>query len=347
MQMNTITVSFIRTLGWLGLLLPCIFFAGCEREDPLQVKEPLLLVPKGFPDPVFPADNELTLARWELGKKLFYDPVLSSDSTISCASCHRPQYAFSDPQPVSRGVEQRLGMRNAPSLANVVYHPYYTREGGVPTLEMQVLVPIQEHAEFDFNILLIAERINTDSIYIRMSQQAYDRLPDPFVITRAISTFERTMISGESRYDQYENGNMDALSPEAFSGMQLFFSDRLSCSRCHAGFNFTDYSFQNNGLYENDPDPGRFRLTNNEADRALFKVPSLRNVEWTGPYMHDGSITTLESVVEHYNSGGQANPHKNLMIRPLHLTDLEKKQLVAFLKSLTDDHFITNPKFLP
>lgn len=327
------------------ILLACAFFFACKKESPGPTAEPLLAVPIGFPVPVFPEGNELTPERWKLGKRLFFDPVLSSDSTVSCASCHLPEHAFTDGKKFSEGVEGRLGTRNAPTLANVAYHPYYTREGGVPTLEMQILVPIQEHVEFDFNILLIAERLNLDSSYVQQSHKAYDREPDAFVITRSIGCFERTILSGGSRYDDFLNGKNSALTATEKRGKDLFFSEKLACSQCHGGFNFTNYAFENNGLYKDYPDPGRFRLTGDEADRALFKVPTLRNVGVTAPYMHDGSLPTLEAVVEHYNSGGKDHPHKSQLIKHLNLTTKEKTDLIAFLKALTDDDFLNNPKF--
>ena len=277
---------------------------------------------------------------------LFFDPVLSRDSSISCASCHLPRYAFSDTLTFSPGVDHAPGLRNAPTLANVAYHPYFTREGGVPTLEMQILVPIQEHNEFDFNILLIADRLQRDSIYQKLSWEAYDRAPDHFVITRAIACFERSLLSGNSRYDQYySQGKSDALSAAELRGMELFFSEKTNCSGCHGGFNFTNYAFENNGLYEEYADPGRFRLTGLEEDRALFKVPSLRNIALTGPYMHDGSLTSLEAIIEHYNSGGKDHPHKKPLIQPLHLSTQERSDLVAFLHSLTDTRFVNNPNY--
>ncbi len=328
----------------IPILALTLLFA-CEKELTEPTAEPLLAVPEGFPAPDFPEGNELTPERWALGKRLFFDPVLSSDSTVSCASCHLPEHAFTDGKQFSEGVEGRLGTRNAPTLANVAYHPYYTREGGVPTLEMQILVPIQEHAEFDFNILLIAERLNQDSSYVQLSRQAYDREPDAFVITRSIGCFERTMLSGGSRYDEFLNGKNSVLMAAEKRGKDLFFSEKLACSQCHGGFNFTNYAFENNGLYEDYPDPGRFRLTGDEADRALFKVPTLRNVGVTAPYMHDGSLPTLEAVVEHYNSGGKNHTHKSQLIKPLNLTTNEKSDLIAFLKALTDDDFLNNPKF--
>ncbi len=322
-----------------------IIFIACDKELVEQPYQELLTIPKGFPQPVFPEDNEFSYERWKLGKRLFFDPVLSMDGTISCASCHHPEKAFTDGLKFSEGVEHRLGNRNAPSLANVAYHPYYTREGGVATLEMQILIPIQEHAEFDFNILLIAEKLNEDSAYVQAAYEAYGRAPDPFVITRAISCFERTLISGYSKYDDFLNGNGSALSQREKLGADLFFSDRLACSACHSGFNLTNYAFENNGLYEVYSDPGRFRLTGINADSALFKVPSLRNVNVTSPYMHDGSLDNLEQVVEHYNSGGKGHPHKSPLIKRLFLTEKEKESLVAFLNTLTDHYFINNPDF--
>lgn len=325
--------------------------SSCSVEslpEPSPEPELLLQVPVGFPHPDFPEGNAFSDIRWMLGKKLFFDPVLSRDSSISCASCHLPQFAFSDTLAFSPGVEGAPGTRNAPSLANVAYHPYFTREGGVPTLEMQVLVPIQEHNEFDFNILLIAERLLQDSTYQQMSWEAYEREPDHFVITRAIACFERSLLSGNSPFDQYFfQENPSALSPSEKRGMDLFFDERTNCADCHSDFNFTNYAFENNGLYETYDDPGRFRLTGLETDRALFKVPSLRNVALTAPYMHDGSIHNLEDVVAHYNQGGADHPHKNPLVRPLNLNAQERNDLVAFLLSLTDESFVENKNFRP
>ncbi len=328
----------------LPILLLTLLFA-CDTDLAEREEESMLSVPIGFPAPVFPDDNTLTKERWDLGKRLFYDPILSVDGSISCSSCHLPEKAFTDGRVVSQGVGEREGNRNAPTLANVAYHPYLTREGGVPTLEMQILVPVQEHAEFDFNILLIAERMAQDSSYIKASYDAYGRAPDAFVITRAISCFERTLLSGNSRYDQHLNGNTKSLSELEIMGKELFFNDRLACSTCHSGFNFTNYAFENNGLYEEYPDAGRFRLTGEETDVALFKVPSLRNVGVTAPYMHDGSIANLTEVIEHYSAGGKTHLHKSSLIKPLFLTMEEKSALIAFLETLTDYDFLTDAKF--
>ncbi|MEZ4987762.1 MAG: cytochrome-c peroxidase [Saprospiraceae bacterium] len=163
----------------------------------------LMELPLGFPTIDEPIDNTFTSERWELGKRLFFDKALSLDSTISCASCHLPSLAFSDSLPISLGIQQRMGNRNSPSLANVAWHPFLMREGGVPTLEMQVFVPVEEHAEMGFNMALLAQRIAADSSYVALAALAYDRLPDPFVITRAIACFERSLISGWSNFDRY------------------------------------------------------------------------------------------------------------------------------------------------
>ncbi len=329
-----------------GIMMMLFVFA-CNDEQALPSQESVFSLPNGFPQPDIPYDNEYTPERWALGKRLFFDTILSVDQSISCASCHRPEFAFTDGRRVSTGVDDRTGLRNAPTLTNIAYHPYLTREGGVPTLEMQVLVPIQEHAEFDFNILEIAERMKKDTTYVMASRIAYQRDPDPFVITRAISCFERTLVSGHSRYDQYLAGDLLALNATELHGKQLFLSERLSCSKCHSGFNFTDYRFDNTGLYESYQDQGRYRLTGIDADRALFKIPTLRNLSVTAPYMHDGSLPDLAAVIEHYNSGGKNHPHKSPLVRPLHLTIEEKKALLSFLNSLTDENFIYNKVFRP
>jgi len=304
----------------------------------------VLPIPEGFPYPYIPSDNALTQNRIELGRKLFFDPILSRDSSISCASCHLPSAAFSDTLAVSLGVEQRAGTRNSPTLANVAYHPYYLREGGVPTLEMQILVPVQEHNEFDFNMLLLSERLNTDSNYVTMAQNAYQRTPDPFVITRAIAAFQRTLISGNSRFDRYiYQGQTSALNTTELHGFELF--KTWGCTNCHNGFNFTNYSFQNTGLYEVYNDIGRERLTLDSADRAKFKVPSLRNVGLTPPYMHDGSMATLSEIVDHYASGGKNHPNKSMHITGFELNPSDKQAIIAFLHSLSDYTFINNPNF--
>lgn len=338
-------------MNWLNVYI--VFFGLILVACVEEVKEPVLdrldlnELPPGFPAISEPEGNKFTAARWELGKALFYDPILSLDGTISCSSCHDPALAFSDSKAFSEGSGGLIGTRNSPSLANVAYHPYYTREGGVPTLEMQILVPIQEHDEFNNNIVRIADTLSKIPSYVEMANLAYDQNPNAFVITRAISQFERSLISGQSTYDAEINYELEgSMSESALRGLELFNSDKASCASCHGGFNFTNYAFENNGLYEEYPDEGRARLTLDVDDTALFKVPSLRNIELSGPYMHDGSMNTLEEVVEHYDSGGENHFNKSELIRPLLLTEVEKNDLVSFLKSLTDKNFISNEDFI-
>ena len=321
-------------------------FLSCTDTDEMLVPSNKILdkitIPGHFPEINYPTENAYSSERWFLGKKLFFDTRLSIDSTISCASCHKQNKGFADDVSLTPGVFGRAGVTNAPSLANIAYHPYYTREGGLPTLEMQVLVPISEHNEFGFNIVEIEQRLKADTAYQEMAMKAYGRTLDPYVITRSISTYERSIISGNSKYDDYTLGKA-ILSKEEMLGKDLFFSEKTNCSQCHSGFNFTNYEFKNNGLYEIYSHPGRFRLTQKESDVALFKTPSLRNVGFTSPYMHDGSITTLENVVDHYNNGGKTHTHKSELIKPLGLTSIEKKALVAFLYTLDDFELLTNP----
>ena len=321
------------------------FLIGCTENMESELFDPYTTnLPSSFSEVTHPDNNEFTEARWALGKKLFYDEVLSIDSTLSCASCHKSELSFSDDVAFSKGVKNRDGVRNAPSLANVAYHPYFTREGGVPTLEQQVLVPLQEHNEFDFNIVLAGERLARDSIYIAMSMAAYNRVPDYYVITQALANFERSLISKTSPFDSYLfESESNAISTSQKRGMKLFYSDRTNCFQCHSGPNFTNYAFENNGMYENYPDEGRRRLTGLESDEARFKVASLRNCEVTAPYMHDGSINSLAEVIEHYNTGGKEHIIKSEHIRPLNLNTEEKEDLLAFLLALTDNKFLTNP----
>lgn len=323
-----------------------VLMFGCVKENtPEPEKEfvlSALVIPAGFPPMNIPADNAFTSDRWKLGKMLFFDKRLSEDHSVSCASCHQPRFAFADEVSVTPGIKQRLGTRNAPTLANVGYLPYFMREGGVPTLEMQVLVPVSEPHEMGFNIVLLAERLARDTSYLSLANKAYGRTIDPYVITRALACFERSIISGESRYDKYLAGDTGALSSREEEGRQLFFSDKTACYKCHSGFNFTDNRFANNGLYETYPDPGRYRLTGDSADLALFKTPTLRNLGYTAPYMHDGSISSLTEVIRHYNSGGKNHPHKSPEIKPLGLTEYQIGSLEAFLLTLDDPNLVTN-----
>lgn len=322
----------------------CTVIYSCKKEPTIAVVEDKIIeIPMGFPSINFPLDNSFTKERWELGKLLFYEKQLSKSNSISCASCHKQDFAFSDNVNLSTGDNNSIGTSNAPTLSNVAYHPYFTRAGGVSTLEMQILVPIQEHNEFNTNMLDILDKLKQNSNYQKMSQSAYNRELDAFVITRSIATFERSLVSGNSRFDDYfYKKNKSALSPSELRGFNLFTSNKTNCSNCHQGFDFSNYTFENNGLYTNYADSGRMRFTQLPEDRAKFKIPTLRNVALTSPYMHDGSLNTLEGVIEHYNSGGKNHINKSKFIKPLGLSEQEKQDLINFLKSLTDYNFIQN-----
>ncbi len=298
-------------------------------------------LPAHFPSINFPEGNELTAARIALGKHLFYDKNLSSDRSLSCASCHLPEYAFSDTVSLSKGVHGRIGERNAPSLTNVAYNKAFFRDGGSPTLELQSMGPIEDSNEMNLNILDAVKRMEENDWYIQMSNKAYGRTPDTYVLTRALGAFQRTIISGNAKYDQYKKGEI-AFTKEEKEGMKLFFGDKTSCSSCHSGYNFTNYQYENIGLYEHYTDSGRMRITLKEEDRNKFVVPSLRNIAVTAPYMHDGSIQTLRDVILFFNSGGYDYDNKNNSVRPLNLTEQEINALEAFLKTLTDDGFLEN-----
>lgn len=322
-------------LGFCTLLL----LISCEVDAPI-IKHYKLEIPEGFPEINYPSDNLPTAKRVALGKRLFFDPILSKDSTISCNSCHFQEYAFADNKAVSPGVENAMGNRNAMSLANLAYADFLLREGGVPTLEMQVLVPIQDHNEMDFNIVRVAERMQLDATYRAQSIEAYNREPDSFVITRAIAAFERTLLSGRSNYDK------NRMTGEERKGKALFFSDSLACSSCHGTFLFTNQEIENNGLYRQYPDSGTYILTHLQEDIGKFKVPTLRNIELTAPYMHDGSVSNLEDVISHYESGGKGHFNQSPVLKGFALNSEEKANLIAFLFSLTDEDFISNSNFV-
>lgn len=330
------------------------FFASCqapteEQSLPIIDSRPYpLIIPQGFPEPVMPADNQLTISRVALGKKLFYEPLLSLDSTLTCASCHILSKGLADNIAISPGVGGRRGFRNPPTLANVAYLTRINKDGGVVKLGLQALVPIEDEDEMHLPIREASSRLAEHPAYVELAQQAYGRDPDPYVISRALAAFERTMISGNAPYDQYTFQNKkEALTITELRGKDLFFSDKTNCSQCHSGFNFTDNSFKNNGLYLDYKDFGRMRVTSLEEDKGVFRVPTLRNIGLTFPYMHDGSVASLEDVLDHYTSGGLQHPNQSSLVRPFQLSTTERADLIAFLHTLTDTTFINNQVFLP
>lgn len=275
------------------------------------------------------------------GRALFFDKRLSRDSSVSCAVCHKPFLAFSDGLDFSDGVFDRKSKRNSPSIVNMRYSPVFMFDANISTLEMQALSPVQDHNEMDMTMKEIMERIQKDSLYITLSQKVYGKKVEPYTITRALAAYQRKLVSLNSPFDQYYYGkNPKAISLDAKKGF-LLFKDKFNCVSCHPLPMFTNYKPENNGLSVINGDYGRYRSTGDSSDFGKFKVPSLRNIGITSPYMHDGRFKTLEEVIQHYREGGEATKYKSELIKPLKISTQEEKQLIKFLESLQDlDYFV-------
>jgi cytochrome c peroxidase len=300
----------------------------CYAADPELGKPPLGLKPV----PV-PADNPLTKEKVELGKQLYFDPRLSCDETVSCASCHDPKKGWSNGEAVATGVRSQKGGRSAPTIINAAYSDLQFWDGRADQLEGQALGPIQNPIEMDHKIEDCVIKLNKIEGYRQQFRKVFNSDVTPENIAKAISAFERTILSGDAPYDRFKNGDKSALSAEAQRGMKLFFG-KAQCSACHTGHSFSDFSFHNIGIgMEKDkPDLGRFEVSKQIGDKGAFKTPTLREIARTGPYMHDGRFATLEEVVDYYDKGGFANPQLDEGIFPLKLTAQEKADLVTFLK---------------
>ena len=322
----------------LFCILVWLFSCSQPKKD-VKDKPHTFHIPVGFKHPDLLGVDSITDFKVKIGKRMFFDKNLSSTKELSCASCHIPSQAFSDTIAISDGVLGRKGFRNAPSLANVAYQPVMFVDGGSPTIEMQVVAPITDSNGMNMDYLEAINYLANDSIYRSWSMVAYGRVPDAYVFTRSIAAYQRTLLSGDAKYDQVVQGDA-SFTEEEQRGYDLFFSDKTNCSSCHSGNLFTNYTYQNIGLYTTYSDSGRMRITLNEEDRGKFKVPSLRNVALTYPYMHDGSKATLEEVVSFFDRGGKDHPNKSELIKPLHLTEQEQKDIVSFLHTLTDKKFI-------
>lgn len=273
----------------------------------------LLVIPLGLDlyMPV-PEDNPVTAEKIELGRRLFFDRRLSRDSSVSCSSCHDPERAFSDARAFAVGVFGRKGHRNSPSLINRGYGRVFSWDGRFASLEEQVLKPIEDRNEMDLPLSEAAARVNLA----------------PGEISRALASYVRSILSGDSPFDRYINGDQAALTPEQHAGLQIF-RGKANCTACHVGPNFTDERLHNTGVAWRD---GRF--TDLGAGQGTFKTPTLREIARTAPYMHDGSIATLEQVIDYYDRGGNKNPQLDSEIRTLGLSAEEKLTLVSFLRSL-------------
>jgi len=295
-------------------------------------------IPRGLdaPRPV-PADNPMELDRVQLGRKLFFDPMLSRDRTVACASCHDPARGFASADPVAIGIEGRRGRRNAPSLLNRAYAKSLFWDGREATLESQALKPIEDALEMGNTVAEVVKRLRADGAYAASFTRAFGGEPDAANLAKALAAFQRTLVIGGSRIDAFRAGDVAQVSEQERHGFWVWES-KGGCWRCHSGANFTDEQFHNTGVSagREPADPGRSAVTGLGADRGKFKTPSLRGVAWTAPFMHDGSIATLEEVVEFYNRGGRANPNLDAAVKPLGLNAEEVQSLVAFLKALSE-----------
>ena len=340
-------------------------------------------IPDWLPPPPVPDDNPMSVVKVELGRHLFYDHRLSADSSVACATCHQQSQGFSDGLVRSIGINGTLAPRNSMTLANVGYSPVLTWANPyMHSLETQSLVPLfsDEPQEMGNNGQEVAlfNRLSSDSVYTELFKKAfpeYDGEVNLATITRALGAFQRTLISADSNYDKYRyGGEGSAISDAAKRGEALFFSETAECYHCHQGFNFTDTfqtsrsgfvetAFHNTGLYNLDDNGaypsrshGLFELTGKPADMGRFRTQSLRNIAVSAPYFHDGSAPTLNDVIDHYVAGGRTltndnagagreNPYKDALIKGFTISKTQRQDLIEFLESLTDQQFLTNPRF--
>jgi cytochrome c peroxidase len=322
----------------LALLAAPVLFA--ERPPPVPADTlpqtlPHDAVPLGLgPRPAAP-DNPLTAARVALGRRLFFDPILSADNTVACASCHQPDRGFSGGEARPRGVGGRTGTRRAPTLFNRAYGTAFFWDGRAATLEEQALKPIENPTEMASSVPDAVGRLRADATYKGLFAAAFDDGVTATNLARAVAGFERVLLRGDSPADRFrQRGERGAMTAAELHGLWLYES-KGQCWRCHAGPNFTDEGFHNTGVgWGNSEDTGRHAVTKKEADRGRYKTPTLRGVRLTAPYMHDGSMKSLEDLVEFYNRGGGANPNLDPAVRPLNLSKEELADLIAFLKSL-------------
>ncbi len=358
--------------------------ARCGPADPndVAVGYPFNL-PAGTSEPIVPRDNPMSADKVRLGRRLFYDRRLSLNQTQSCGSCHLPSRGFADGLEVARGSTGQHTPRNAMGLTNVGYASALTWANPLQvSLERQALIPMFGADPVELGLSgqeeELLRRLRADGWYTRMFRVVFSSDSEPLSVTnvtRAIAAFERTLLSYNAPFDRFTRGDSSAMSASAQRGMELFNSERLECYHCHSGFNFSDSTntatsaprdaaFHNNGLYNLGgtgaypaPNRGVFEVTSRAEDMGRFRAPSLRNIELTAPYMHDGTLATLDAVIDHYAAGGRritegpnagdgsASPLKSDLVRGFVLTPSEREDLLAFLRALTDRDFVRDPRF--
>lgn len=313
-----------------GTLLPAalLLAAGQVTAPP---KEPLGLQPISWP-----RDNPYSAAKAELGKILYFDKRLSADGTVSCATCHDPKFGFTDGASVSSGIKGQKGGRSAPTVINRAWSLAQFWDGRAPSLEAQAIGPMANPIEMGNSHDAIVKDLQAIPGYKPLFAAAFkDEDITIDRVAKAIATFERTVMSGDSPYDRWKAGKPGAMPAAAVRGYHVF--QKAQCDACHEGHNFTSNMYSNIGvgMDRQDPDVGRFAVTRDASDWGAFKTPTLREIEHTGPYMHDGSMKTLEEVVDFYDKGGVPNKNLDSHVKPQHLRPEEKADLVAFLKALS------------
>lgn len=327
----------------LGLLL----IVSCKKEvsEPQQETFQVFEVPDYFPTPEYDfSSNPITKEGFELGRKLFYDPRLSVDGTVSCGTCHAQVHAFADHGlALSHGIENKAGKRNAPGIYNLAWLPELMWDGGIHHIELMPLAPLTDTSEMAFPLEALLTYLNTETEYPEEFNKVFGTTEiTSYELLRAITQFQGSIVSHRSKYDQYLQGKA-TLSSDEMEGMELFNS---KCSSCHAGGLQSDFSYRNNGLDISSDDPGRGRITLRQSDMGKFRVPSLRNVRLTNPYMHDGRFPSLQAVLDHYDSG--VHPHPNLdpsLENGIPMSEEEKDRIIAFLKTLSDFELLSDSRF--
>ena len=363
--LNSFTMRVLKFFSVLITLV--ILLQGCKKDDcpqdcDLSLYNPTPYTinrPQGFPEMIIPADNPMTVEGIALGRKLFYEKRLSGDNTMSCATCHvQAPFSFTDNATrFSTGIDGFEGNRNAMAIINLGWARNFFWDGRAATLELQALGPVPNPIEMHQKWDDAVEKLEADTAYPELFLKAFGICEiDSMHVAMAIAQFERTMISGNSKFDKFLRQEV-ALSPSEQNGFSLFNRDKTDflsgadCFHCHGaqGGMFTDNDFHNNGLDSVFTDLGREFATGDINDRGKFRSPTLRNIELTAPYMHDGRFATLEEVIEHYNMGGHASPTLDPLMKNvgvgLELTQDEKIDLVNFLKTLTDLDYLNNPEF--
>ena len=328
---------------------------SCKKDDtgsPQQGPTPYTLaIPKGLPQMQIPVDNPLTVEGIALGRRLFYDPILSGNQRMACGSCHNQSFAFTDSTlALSMGIDNLPGVRNSMPLFNLGYQRKFFWDGGAADLESQVIGPIQNPVEMHAVLGDVIGRLNAHSEYPALFRQAFgtDKITTALLM-KAIAQFERTMVSGNSKFDKYKRGEASLTAQEA-NGMALFEDEaKGDCNHCHSlGSTFSDFEFRNNGVDSIYADAGRYKITLLGSDSGKFKTPSLRNIALTAPYMHDGRFKTLQECLNHYNTGFHYSPTLDPVLASTvkgRMSAQDMADIIAFLQTLTDTEFTDNPAF--